>query len=149
MLVGEWQQTSTKRPKGYLHGQMVWCVKCLMNHRFLKATTNVELLRTQTRGRGSIKVEWISRKREYSIVSKEYNKERKSFTKGTDAWGSNTTIMTATPNVTRNSRPNLHKPTPRLPPLVVGLVGEGLNEPLNSQGWIKCGIITHTQNGES
>jgi hypothetical protein len=36
---------------------------------------------------------------------------------------------------TRKSRANLHKPSPRLPPLVVGLVGEGLNEPLNSQGW--------------
>jgi hypothetical protein len=49
---------------------------------------------------------------------------------------------------TRKSRENLHKPTPRLPPLVVGLVGEGLNEPLNSQGWNQCGIITHTQKGE-
>jgi hypothetical protein len=126
MLVGEQEQTSTKLPKGYLHWQMVLCVKCLMNHKILKATTNVELLRTHTRGRDSIKVEWISRKREYAIVSKEYNKERKSFTKGTDAWGSNTPIMTSTTNVTRKSRANLHKLTPRLPPLVVGLVGEGL-----------------------
>jgi hypothetical protein len=28
------------KPKGYLHWQMVWYVKCLMNHGILKATTN-------------------------------------------------------------------------------------------------------------
>ena len=32
-------------------------VKCLMNHTILKDATNVELLCTHTRGRGSIKVE--------------------------------------------------------------------------------------------
>jgi hypothetical protein len=70
MLVAEREQTSTKRPKGYLHWQMVWCVKCLMNHRIIKAETNVELLRTHRRGRDSIKVEWISRRQGYAIVSK-------------------------------------------------------------------------------
>jgi hypothetical protein len=49
---------------------------------------------------------------------------------------------------TRKSRANLHNPSPRQPPLVVGLVGEGLNEPLNSQGCNQCGIITHTKEAE-
>jgi hypothetical protein len=51
-----------------------------------------------------------------------------SFIKGNEAWGYKTKITT--------------------PPLVVGLVGEGLNEPHNSQGWNQCGIIMHTQRGE-
>jgi hypothetical protein len=87
MLVGEREQTSTKRPKGYLHWQMVWYVKCLMNHGILKATTNVELLRTHTRGTGSIKVEQNSRKREYATIIRECSKERKSFKMGTVARG--------------------------------------------------------------
>ena len=57
--------------------------------------------------------------------------------------------MTPTPEVSRKSRENLHKEAPRPPPLVVGLVGEGINEPPNSQGWNQCGINTHTQGGKA
>ena len=60
MLVGEREQTSTKGTKGCLHWKMVWLVKGLMNHTILKAGTNVGLLCTHKRGRGSIKVEWSS-----------------------------------------------------------------------------------------
>jgi hypothetical protein len=70
MLVGDRERTSTKRSMGCLHWQMVWCIKGLMNHAILKAATNVELLRTHTRGSGSIKVEWISCRRKYATVSK-------------------------------------------------------------------------------
>jgi hypothetical protein len=37
---------------------------------------------------------------------------------------------------------------PGLPPLPNGLVGEGINEPPNSQGCNQCGIITHTHKRE-
>jgi hypothetical protein len=50
---------------------MIWWVKGLMNHPILSDGTNVELLCTHTRGRGSIKVERHSRKREYAIVIRE------------------------------------------------------------------------------
>jgi hypothetical protein len=88
---------------------MVWWVKGLMNHPILKAATNVGLLCTHTRGRGSIKVEQNSRKWEYATVIRECSKERKSFTKGTEARGSNTTIMTPTPDVSRRPGENLHQ----------------------------------------
>ena len=70
MLVGDRERTSTKRSKGCLHRQIVWCVKGLMNHTIHEAATNVELLRTHTRGSVIIKVEWISSRRKYAIVSK-------------------------------------------------------------------------------
>jgi hypothetical protein len=70
MLVGDRQQTSTKSPKGYLHWQMVWWMKGLMNHPILKAATDVGLLRTHTRGSVIIKVEWISCRQKYATVSK-------------------------------------------------------------------------------
>jgi hypothetical protein len=94
MLVGDREQTSTKRPKGCLHWQMVLRVKGLMNHRILKAATNVGLLCTHTMGSSSTKVERSSRKREYASHSWECKKERQSFAKENEAWGSNTTIMT-------------------------------------------------------
>jgi hypothetical protein len=144
MLVGDQERTSTKLSKGCLRWQIVWCVKGLMNHTIHKAATNVELLRTHPMWRGSIKIERSSRRREYATLIWECNNERQSIIKGNEAWGFITKITIST-NVTRKSRENLHKPSPRLPPLVVGLVGEGLNEPLNSQGWNQCGIITHTQ----
>jgi hypothetical protein len=79
MLVGDREQTPTRRPHGCLPSQMIWWVKGLMNHPILGDGTNVELLCTHTRGRGSIKVERHSRKREYAIVIRECNKERQSF----------------------------------------------------------------------
>ena len=36
-----------------------------------------------------------------------------------------------------------------MPLLENRLVGEGLHEPPNSQGYNQCGIITHTQGGEA
>jgi hypothetical protein len=72
-----------------------------MNHPILKAATNMGYLRTHTRGRGSIKVKWISKIRENAIVIRECSNERKSFTKGTEEWGSNITITTSTPVVIR------------------------------------------------
>jgi hypothetical protein len=65
MLVGDREQTPTRRPHGCLRWQMIWWVKGLMNHPILSDGTNVELLCTHTRGRGSIKAERHSRKREY------------------------------------------------------------------------------------
>jgi hypothetical protein len=70
MLVADRERTSTKRSMGCLHWQMVWCIKGLMNHAILKVATNVELLRTHTKGSGNIKVEWISCRRKYATVSK-------------------------------------------------------------------------------
>jgi hypothetical protein len=72
--------------------------------------------------------------------------ERKSFTKETEARGSNTTITTPTPYVSRTPGENLHQVAQWLPPLAIGLVGEGLNESPNSQGCNQCGIIMHTHN---
>jgi hypothetical protein len=135
-------------PKGCLHWKIVWWVKGLMNHPILKAATNVGLLRTHTRGRGSIKIERSSRRREYATLIRECNNERQRFIKGNEAWGSKTKITTLTPNVRRRRRANIHQATQGLPLLENGLVGEGLNEPLNSQGHNQCGIITHTYKWE-
>jgi hypothetical protein len=74
--------------------------------------------------------------------------ERKSLAKGTEARGSNLTITTSTPYVSRTPEENLHQEAQGLPPLEIGLMGEGLNESPNSQGYNQCGIITHTHNGE-
>jgi len=64
-----------------------------MNHPILKDETNVRLLNTHTRGRCSIKEEHNSMKREYAfVISKNAIRERQSFTKGSNAWGSNTTM---------------------------------------------------------
>jgi hypothetical protein len=52
-----------------------------------------------TSGRGSIKVEQNLRRREYATVNRECGKERKSFTKETEAQCSNTTITTPTPDI--------------------------------------------------
>jgi hypothetical protein len=87
MLVGHREQTPTRRPHGYLHWQMIWWVKGLMNHQILSDGTNVELLCTHIRRRGGIKVEQHSRKWEYSIVFSECNKERQSFIIATLAQG--------------------------------------------------------------
>jgi hypothetical protein len=43
-------------------------------------------------------------------------------------------MTTPTPDVSRRFGANLHQATQRLPQLANGLVGEGNNEPLNSQG---------------
>jgi hypothetical protein len=53
-----------------------------------------------------------------------------------------------TPDVSRRSGANLHQATQGLPQLANGLVGEGINEPLNSQGCKQCTITTHTHKGE-
>jgi hypothetical protein len=148
MLVGDGEQTSTNRPQDCLRWKIVWCVKGLMNHPILNVATNVGLLRTHTRGRGSIKLERTSGKREHATVIRECSKERQSLKIGTVERGWNTTITTATPNVSRKLIANLQQETQGLPPLANYLVCEGLNEPPNSQGRNQCGIITHTPKGE-
>jgi hypothetical protein len=70
MLVGDLERTLTKRSKGCLHWQIVWCVNGLMNHTIQEVATNVELLRTHTRGSVIIKVEWISCRWKYATISK-------------------------------------------------------------------------------
>jgi hypothetical protein len=70
MLVGDRERTSTKLSTGWLRWQIVWCVKGLMNHTIHEVATNVELLRTHTRGTVIIKVEWISCRQKYATVSK-------------------------------------------------------------------------------
>jgi len=83
MLVVDQEQTYTKRPKAYLHWQMVCWVKGLMNHPIFKDETNVGLLHTHTRGRGTIKVEQNSLKREYATtLSKNAIRERQKLQKG-------------------------------------------------------------------
>jgi hypothetical protein len=147
MLVGDQERTSTKRSEGCLRWQIVWCVKGLMNHPILKAATNVRLLRTHPRGRGSIKIEQGLRRQEYATLFWECNNERQSFIKGIGAWASNTTIKTPTTDVSRRPRANLHQSSPGLPPLENCLLREGLNEPPNSQRCNQCGIITHIHKG--
>jgi hypothetical protein len=83
MLVGDGEQTSTNRPQDCLRWKIVWCVKGLMNHPILNIEANVGLLRTHTRGRGSIKLERHSGKREHAIVISECSKERQSLKIGT------------------------------------------------------------------
>jgi hypothetical protein len=83
MLVGDREQTSTNRPQDCLHWKIVWCVKGLMNHPILHVAINVGLLRTHTRGRGSIKLERHSGKREHATVIRECSKERQSLKIGT------------------------------------------------------------------
>jgi len=148
MLAGDLEKTSTKWPKDFLYWKMVWWVKGLMNNPILKAATNVVLLRTHERGRGNIRVERKSRRQEYSIVIRECTNKRQRFTKGTEARGSNTRITTPTPDVSRRPGENLHQVAQGMPPYPNGLVGEGLNEPPNSQGCNQCGIITHTHEQE-
>jgi hypothetical protein len=87
MLVGDREQIPTRQPHDCLRWQMIWWVKGLMNHPILSDGTNVELLCTHTGGRGSIKVERHSRKREYAIVIRVCNKERQSFRTETLAQG--------------------------------------------------------------
>jgi hypothetical protein len=70
MLVGDLERTLTKRSKGCLHWQIVWCVNGLMNHTIQEVATNVELLHTHTRGSVIIKVEWISCRWKYATISK-------------------------------------------------------------------------------
>ena len=83
MLVGDREQTSNNRPQDCLRWKIVWCVKGLVNHPILNVATNVELLRTHTRGRGSIKLERISGKREHATIIRECSKERQSLKIGT------------------------------------------------------------------
>jgi hypothetical protein len=98
----------------------------------------------------NIKVEQNSHRREYATIIRECSKERKIFTKGTEARGSNTTITTPTPDVSRRPLANLHEAAQGLPPLENRLVGEGLNEPPNSQGCNQCGLLhTHTRGRDS
>jgi hypothetical protein len=124
---------------------MVRWVKGLMKLPILKAAINMGLLRTHTTVRNNIKVERNSSRREYAIV---ISKERQSFTKGTEARGSNTKITTPTPNVRRRQSANIHQAVQGFPPLENGMVGKGLNEPPNSQCCNQCVIITHTHKGE-
>jgi hypothetical protein len=102
----------------------------------------------QIRGRDSINIERNSHRWEYATIIRECSKERQRFTKETEALGSNTTITTPTLDVSRRSGANLHQATQGLPQLANGLVGEGINEPLNSQGCKQCRIITHTHKWE-
>jgi len=147
MLVGDREQTSTKWPHECLQSQMVWCVKGLMNHPIPKDATNVGLLRTHRRGRGSIKVEWYSRKRDYAIVIRECSKERQSFRERTKARGSNTTIMTLILDISVRPRENIHQAAQGLPPFANGLVVQGLNGPPNSQGCSQCGLLCSQKRG--
>jgi hypothetical protein len=125
---------------------MVWWVKDLMNHLILKAQPMWDYYAHIQVGRGNIKVERNSRKHEYATFIRECSKERQSFTKGTEAQGSNITITTPTPDVSRRPGAKLHQATQGMPLLANGLVGEGLNEPPNSQGCNQCGILrTHTR----
>jgi hypothetical protein len=101
-----------------------------------------------TSWRDNIKVEQNLRRREYATVIRECSKERKSFTKETEARCSNTTITTPTPDIIRRPGAKPHQAAQRQPSLENRLVGEGLNEPPNSQGCKQCGIITHTQKRE-
>ena len=144
MLVGDREQTSTNRPQDCLRWKIVWCVKGLINHPILNVATNVGLLRTHTRERGSIKLERHSSIWEHATVISECSKERQSLKIGTVERGWSTTITTATPNVSRKPIANLQQETQGLPPLANCLVCKGLNEPPNSQGRNECGIITHT-----
>jgi hypothetical protein len=54
-----------------------------MNHPILNLATNVGLLRTHTRGRGSIKLERHSDKWEHATVIGECSKERQRLKIGT------------------------------------------------------------------
>jgi hypothetical protein len=95
-----------------------------------------------TSGRDNIEVEHNLRRREYATINRECSKETKSFTKETEARCSNTTILTRTPNIIWRPVAKPHQATQRQPSLANHLVGEGLNEPPNSQGCNQCGIIT-------
>jgi hypothetical protein len=121
-----------------------------MNHPILKAAANVDYYAHTQRGEASIKVEQNSHRREYATVIRECSKERKSFIKGTEARWSNTTITTPTPYVSRRPRENLHEAAQGMPPLENCFVGEGLNEPPNSQGCSQCGLLRmHTRGRDS
>jgi len=133
MLVGDQEQTSTKQPRGYVCWQMVKSGNGLMNHPILKVATNVGILHTHKTRRSSINVGQNSLKREYAnTIRGNVVRERRSYTKGTEARVSSNTITTPTPSVSRRSGANLHQAAQTLPPLANGLVGEGLNEPPNS-----------------
>jgi hypothetical protein len=54
---------------------------------------------------------------------------------------------TLTPNVSRRPGEKFHQAAQGMPSLEKGLVGDGLNELPNSQGYNQCGIITHTHKG--
>jgi hypothetical protein len=83
MLVGDREQTSTDLPQDCLRWKIVWCMKGLMNHPILNVATNVGLLRTHTRERGSIKLERHSRKREHATFIRECSNQRRSLQIGT------------------------------------------------------------------
>jgi hypothetical protein len=123
-------------------------MKGLMKPPILRVATNVGLFRKNTRERGIIKFEQSSRKREYATLIFECTKERQSFKKENKEQGSNTTITTATPDVSRRPRKNLHQEAQGMPTFANGLVGEVLNESPNFQGYNQCGISRHTNNGE-
>jgi hypothetical protein len=55
MLLGDQEQTPTRRPHGCLRWQMIWWVKGLMNHPILSDGTNVELLCTTQGGEAVLK----------------------------------------------------------------------------------------------
>jgi hypothetical protein len=99
------------------------------------------------KGRGSIKVEWNSRRREYATVIRECSKERQSFTKGIEARGSNTTITTPTPDVSRRPRENLHQAAQGLPHWQMVWWVKGLmNHPI-LKATTNVGLL-HTHKGE-
>jgi hypothetical protein len=123
-------------------------VKDLKNHRILKDATMWDYY-AQTSGRDNIKVEQNLRRREYATVNRECSKDRKSFTKETEACCSNTTITTPTPDIIRRPGAKPQKAIQRQPTLANRLVGEGFNEPPNSQGCNQYGIVTHKEGGET
>ena len=120
--------------------------KGLMNHPILKAATNVRLLRTHPRGRGSIKIEQGLRRQEYATLFWECNNERQSFIKGTGAWASNTTIKTPTTDVSRRLGEILHQVAQGIPPLENGWSVKGLmNHPILKAATNVGLLCTHKQ----
>jgi len=73
-----------------------------MNRSILKVATNVGFSHTNKIWRGNINVEQNSLKQDYAIAIRgNAVRERKNFTKGTKARGSNNTITTPTQDISR------------------------------------------------
>jgi len=100
-----------------------------------------------TSGRGSIKVEQNLRRQEYATVNRECSKERKSFTKETEARCSNTTIMHRHQILVGDQEENPTKPPNNsLPWKIVWWVKGLTNHPIIKVA-TNVGLL-HTQKGE-
>jgi hypothetical protein len=75
------------------------------------------------KGEAVLKWNGIHADGEYATVIRECSKERKIFTKGIEARGSNTTITTLTPDVSRRLGENLHQATQGLPSIAKSFGG--------------------------